>query len=259
VGCERKAEPHDSAPAPAGEPSRGDALPPLELRDDTPGALITWVDQEGEFRVAQRPEQVPAEARGTVRVVLQNQPAGTPESVYVADLTRKAPDGTYPVRTLPRAEWDALGSERRQARIAKLAPPVAAVPPGGSPVVIYGADWCKPCHLAEDYLRERKVPVVLKDIEEDPAARDEMKTKLSAANLRDASIPVIDVGGTLLVGFSPRALDAAIAKLPPAQPPSEKPPASQPPAPPAQQPPARPGTEQGSAPPSVEGGPPAAP
>lgn len=214
--CERKADPYDAPAQPTeAEAPSGERLPPLELRDDTPGTLLTWVDDEGEFRVAQRPADVPEAARATVRVVVQGKPAGTPETVYVADLTQKQADGRYPVRTMPRAAWDELGAERRQARIKELTPPVEEVPPGsGGPVVIYGADWCKPCHQAEDYLRQRKVAVVLKDIEQDPAAQAEMQRKLAAANLRNASIPVIDVGGTLLVGFSPRALDAALAKLP---------------------------------------------
>ena len=32
-------------------------------------------------------------------------------------------------------------------------------------VIIYGADWCKPCHQAEDYLRSKGVRVVKKDVE----------------------------------------------------------------------------------------------
>lgn len=217
LGCERKAEPHDTPKGAEAPPAEGERLPPLEVRDDTPGLLLTWVDEEGEFHVAQRPDQVPESARETVRVVVQGKPAGTAQSIYVANLSRKEADGRYPVRTMGRSEWDELGAARRQARLKELAPPVETPPPGASAgAIIYGADWCKPCHLAEDYLRQRKVPVVMKDIEQDPAAHAEMKRKLAAANLRDASIPVIDVGGTLLVGFSARSLDAALKKLPPA-------------------------------------------
>lgn len=214
VGCERKADPHDAPPSTEAGPL--EELPSLELRDDTPGLLLTWVDEQGDFHIAQAPSQVPESARETVRVVVQGKPAGTTESVYVANLRQKGADGRYPVRTMKRSEWDELGAARRRARLAELEPPVQTPPPdAASGVIIYGADWCKPCHLAEDYLRERKVPVVMKDIEEDPAAHEEMKRKLAAANLRGASIPVIDVGGTLVVGFSPRTLDAALKKLPP--------------------------------------------
>lgn len=214
VGCERKADPHDTPPSTEAGPT--EELPPLELRDDTPGLLLTWVDEQGDFHIAQTPSQVPESARETVRVVVQGKPAGTAESVYVANLRQKGADGRYPVRTMKRSEWDEHGAARRRARLAELEPPVQTPPPdaaGG--VIIYGADWCKPCHLAENYLRQRKVPVVMKDIEEDPEAHAEMKRKLAAANLRGASIPVIDVGGTLVVGFSPRTLDAALKKLPP--------------------------------------------
>ena len=39
-----------------------------------------------------------------------------------------------------------------------------------------------------------------------------MMRKLKSAGMGGASIPVIDVHGTILRGFSPRALDAAIRK-----------------------------------------------
>jgi hypothetical protein len=39
-----------------------------------------------------------------------------------------------------------------------------------------------------------------------------MQRKLKGAGMGGGSIPVIDVAGTILQGFSPRALDNAIAK-----------------------------------------------
>lgn len=215
LGCEREADPHDVPPSTEAGPV--EELPPLEVRDDTPGLLLTWVDDQGDFHIAQTPDQVPEHARETVRVVVQGKPTGTAESVYVTNLRQKGPDGRYPVRTMKRSEWDELGAARRRTRLAEIEPPVQTPPPDASAgVIIYGADWCKPCHMAENYLRERKIPVVMKDIEQDPAAHEEMKRKLAAANLRGASIPVIDVGGTIVVGFSPRSLDAALKKLSPA-------------------------------------------
>ena len=64
--------------------------------------------------------------------------------------------------------------------------------------------------LADD-LKQRGVTVIEKDIEASEATAAELKRKLERANMSGASIPIIDVMGQLLVGYSPRALDRAIA------------------------------------------------
>ncbi len=77
-------------------------------------------------------------------------------------------------------------------------------------VVIYGADWCRPCHLAESYLEGRGVPFVLRDVEEDPAAKAELEATLQDAGLGPAdSLPVLDVRGTVIKGFAPCLIEAA--------------------------------------------------
>jgi glutaredoxin len=77
--------------------------------------------------------------------------------------------------------------------------------------IVYGADWCKPCHDAERYLKQRGATVVKKDIEQNEVAADEMRKKLERVGRGGASIPVIDVMGQILIGFSPAALEQAIA------------------------------------------------
>lgn len=216
VACPRR--PDDPRGTSASTPSAAE-LEPLRLRDDTPSLLLTWADAQGDFHVVQRIADVPQEARAAVRVVQTTREAGTGELVYVADLRQQRPDGTYPVETRSRAAWEEVGAARRQARLEALAP--SAVPPpasasgaapaGGLVVQVYGADWCKPCKDVERYLRQRGVRVEHKDIEADPLARAELERKLRASNLpATAQIPIIDVRGRLLVGFSPSALDSAL-------------------------------------------------
>ena len=204
-------------------------LPPLELRDDTANLLLTWIDDKGDFHVVQKIGDVPeGTSRKAVRVVVTTREEGTGKVVYVADLSQKSAAGTYPVSTMTRAEWDEKGATKRSARLEALAPGVA-LPPGsasGAPTgsapaqkaadgrvvaIIYGADWCKPCHDAARYLKQRGVTVVEKDIEENEVARQEMLTKLKRAGMPpSASIPIIDVMGQLMVGFDPRGLERAI-------------------------------------------------
>lgn len=207
-------------------------LPPLEVKADTPNLLLTWVDDKGDFHVTQKPADVPTEGRGTVRVVVTTREEGTGALVYVANLDETTATGAYRLKTMPRAEWEELGASKRKARLEALAPsalPSSSPPPGADPkapsgaapgkapatgvvVIIYGADWCKPCHDAERYLKQRGATVIKKDIDENEVAADEMRRKLEKAGRSGASIPVIDVMGQIQVGFSPAALEQALER-----------------------------------------------
>ena len=84
--------------------------------------------------------------------------------------------------------------------------------PSGTPVVVYGAEWCEPCHVAADYLEMQRIPFVKLDVERDRDAKVAME-----ATLRDAGVtavntlPVIDIRGTVMAGFNPCVVDAAWA------------------------------------------------
>lgn len=223
LSCRAKAGAHDDAkPGASAEPS----LPKLSLKDDTAGALLTWIDDQGDFHVVEHVADVPEKNRETVRVVLSDRKDGTGDSVYVADLRTKGADGSYPVKAMTRSAWDELGAGKRKTRLEALAPKAApSVPePAGSgegaPAVaagevratIYGASWCGPCHQAEALLKSLGVKVTKKDIEESDDAQREMQEKLARAHRRGGSIPVIDVMGQLFVGFSEAALRAAVEK-----------------------------------------------
>lgn len=202
-------------------------LPKLELSGDTPNLLITWIDDKGETHTEVAFADVPKEARSLVRVVITDKKEGQGSRFYVADLTQQAPEGTYLVRTMTRLEWEDIIEKRRQKYLAKVAPPPPPTtgpstgpsgkpPPGmtaaGVTAIVYGAAWCKPCHQAKAYLKNRGVQVTYQDIEKDPRARAELQSKLKRAGQGGRAIPVIDVGGQLLFGFNPQALDAAVKR-----------------------------------------------
>ncbi len=227
VACHRRAGGQASPDAPAGS-AEAKLLPALLFKDDTKGALLTWIDEQGDFHVVEHVADVPEAARATVRVVLSDRKDGTGESVYVADLRAKSADGTYPTKAMARGSWDELGASKRKARLEALAPSAAPPPsPSGAPgdepkapgsiaagevrAIIYGASWCGPCHQAEALLKSLGVRVTKKDIEESDDAQREMQEKLRRAHRRGGSIPVIDVMGQLLIGFSEGAVKAAVA------------------------------------------------
>ncbi len=228
AGCRRQA-----APAPSddtGATPQASELPPLEIKDDTPNLLLTWIDDKGDFHVVEKPTDVPKEGRDNVRVVVTTREDGTGKLVYVANMNEVTPTGAYRVKTMTRSAWDELGASKRKARLEALAPSAQPTPsdsstPNAEPnasgapqkalasgisAIIYGASWCKPCHDTARYLKQRGVTVIDKDIEENEVAAAEMRQKLARAGRSGSSIPVIDLMGQIMVGFNPMAIDQAI-------------------------------------------------
>jgi glutaredoxin len=201
-----------------------DAGPPPVIKDDSEGYLLTWIDDKGDFHVESRVADVPIMGRDAVRVETADAKDDTALSdrVFTADLRQARADGTYAVRTMSRADFEAIAVARREKAgptLANAPPPASAGAPPSDPsnrpasrtlVIIYGAEWCGACHDAARYLRKKGIPYVEKDIEKDPSAAREMQQKLAKQGLRTSSIPVLDVRGKVVVGFNPGEVDAAL-------------------------------------------------
>jgi glutaredoxin len=196
------------------------ALPKLVLRDDTPNLMLTWLDATGDFHVVESIDKVPGDARERVRVVITTQAEGTSDQIYVADLRTKSADGTYPTSAIARSAWEETGAALRKSRIEALAPVASQLVPEASAqpqkqealvAVVYGAKWCGACREAERYLKRKGIKVLEKDVDQSPAVQAELRAKLSKAGMPvTSSIPIIDIGGKLIVGFSQPAVDAAL-------------------------------------------------
>ena len=72
-------------------------------------------------------------------------------------------------------------------------------------VTIYSADWCAFCHAAKDYLDKKGVAYTEKNVEQDPSYAQESVQKSG-----QMGIPVLDMGGTVIVGFDRPRIDAAL-------------------------------------------------
>lgn len=206
----------------------------LVVKDSSEGFLFTWIDEKGDFHVEQKATDVPLIGRDAVRVVDPSQDEGTHAGrIFVADLRMASADGTYLVKPMARAEFDELAVARRKGKTATLdgvdggstVPAVrglvgtdlpSLIPGGGGnqaarpAVIIYGAEWCGPCHQAAAYLKGKGIPFTEKDIEADHGAALEMRAKLTKAGLHAGSIPVLDVRGKMMVGFNAQAVDNAL-------------------------------------------------
>ncbi|WP_240488622.1 glutaredoxin family protein [Labilithrix luteola] len=191
-----------------------DETPPT-VTETSAGLLLTWVDDKGEFHVEQKVESVPATAREMVRVVDPSREEPSGGRLFLVDLRNSGADGHYPVRVASREEFEKLAVSRRAAHGGVLSPQAAptgsAAEAARSPVVIYGASWCGPCHQAQAFFKRKGVAFVEKDIEQDSGAAREMRAKLSKVGMRGGSIPVIDVRGKILVGFDEGAIERALA------------------------------------------------
>lgn len=78
-----------------------------------------------------------------------------------------------------------------------------------NPVIIYSTTWCAYCKLLKQYLDNKGVKWVEKDIERDAAAYQELMEK-TGGSVR--GVPVSDVRGSMVLGFDRPAIDAALAK-----------------------------------------------
>jgi len=72
-------------------------------------------------------------------------------------------------------------------------------------VTIYSTPTCHFCHLAKDFLTEHNIPFTNYDVSTDAAKRQEM-IQLTG----QLGVPVIVVGGGIMVGFDKEKLAAKL-------------------------------------------------
>lgn len=221
-------------------------LPQLSFKDGEKNLMLTWIDGHGTTHTDASVEPIPTTHREMVRVLVSDSDVGAGDPIYLADVSKPEADGGYIARSFPRSAWeDEIDKRRREPnkdeplpepKLLRAPPPSgpdgagpaptqSAPPPGSSApqkldptlnevnAVVYGAEWCGPCHQALAHLKRRGVKTTFKDIEKDPGARGEVRTKLESAHRRPGSIPVIDINGRILVGFSAEAIDDVLSKL----------------------------------------------
>ena len=73
-------------------------------------------------------------------------------------------------------------------------------------VVMYMAAWCGYCRQAREYIHSLGANLVEHDIDRDPDMKTEMKEKSGGST----SIPLIDIDGTIIRGYNPSAIKAAL-------------------------------------------------
>ena len=74
-------------------------------------------------------------------------------------------------------------------------------------VKIYSTNSCPWCLKAKNYLQSKNIPCKEFNVSEDMDAREEMILKS-----KQRGVPVLDINGTIIIGFDKNAIDRALAK-----------------------------------------------
>lgn len=177
------------------------------------GLLFTFADENGAFQTVDTRDGVPAHARKMVRVVDPAQPPVDSENVFVLDLTELERKSPVTTQMVPRARFETQS-------LAQLMPgessslgagngadggvePAVRSPAGTARVVLYGTTWCGACRTARQYFVQNGIAFVDKDVEKDAAAAAELRDKATRLGVSADRVPVLDIGGRLLIGFDP--------------------------------------------------------
>jgi len=71
--------------------------------------------------------------------------------------------------------------------------------------IVYSTQTCPWCHRAKDFLKRHNIKFEDKDVAEDLAARNELLQKSGRMG-----VPVLDIDGTIIVGFDQQAIEKAL-------------------------------------------------
>jgi glutaredoxin len=208
---ERPPRPDDERPpaADGAEPQSTEAF----VEPGTTPAVYTYAADRGSFADTSKPENVPEESRGLVKVSLLDGPPPPSGSVWVGNLREPGSDGKVALRPVPRDDFEELALGEGLSSKVELPPglaPPERVATAHDEVIVYETAWCGVCKKVESYLKRKGIDYVAKDIEKDASAAAELQAKAAQQNVRTGSVPVIDVKGTLIVGFDRKRLESLL-------------------------------------------------
>ncbi|TSC76842.1 MAG: glutaredoxin-like protein [Parcubacteria group bacterium Gr01-1014_31] len=75
-------------------------------------------------------------------------------------------------------------------------------------VTIYSTPTCPYCKMAKAYLQKKNVPFTDVDVSVDAAKAEEMIEKSG-----QLGVPVLDIGGRIVIGFDQPQIEAALVEM----------------------------------------------
>lgn len=143
--------------------------------------IYTWKDKDGRTVISDYP---PPDAGGTVQ--------------------RSGEERLF--RSAPQQEAPAQPAPERSAPPTAPAEPQRMRPASDIKVVMYATSWCGYCRKAREYLASLGVSVEEYDVDRQPEQREEMLRKSGGSR----GVPLIDIEGIIIRGYSPGAIKAAV-------------------------------------------------
>jgi len=164
-------------------PEDGNAETDDSFADAPTDSDLTSIGPEGETRIFYQFVDEQRRVRFVER--LEDVPARWRDRVGYVELAEPPPLSPAEARRASRADATAGNDPRATTRS----------------VVLYSADWCGYCRKAKRHLEDRGVPYELRDVDI-PAAKEELLARTGGKG-----IPVLDLDGRILRGYSPGSYD----------------------------------------------------
>ncbi len=197
--------------------------------EDGGGAVVySYVDDRGRIRMAADLEDIPEEFRDRVVLTDTSRPRGQrlrADRVMVVDLREAGERGPAnftivdldalksraPRRPQDPGELGAWAVRCLSGRVRRLMG--IQTPEPALRVILYTAPWCGYCKKAAAHLRSRGIPFWERDIDSDRSAAVELSQKLRRAGLSGGGVPVLDIAGTIVIGFKRDRIDRLLDKM----------------------------------------------
>jgi glutaredoxin len=198
IGCPQQ----DAKESPDGEVCEFEKL---SITDEADHFLFTCLMADGSFETVEKIADVPAEARDQVIVIdtrLSPKKRRSSKIIYVADLTQKREDETYSCRPVSRFKFE-RDLLREPGNSSNVLPPECRnlVDSPKDRVIVYSTVWCGVCKATTEFLKKAGIPYEEKDVEKTAGAQHELACKALKTGKRINGVPVLDIAGTLLLGF----------------------------------------------------------
>jgi glutaredoxin len=180
TGCDTVAELWSAAESAGAEVTaeRPEGWESIEDESSATRLYYQFVTEKGQVRFVERLDDVPEKLRAAVGFVKMD----VPPPMSPGDAAR------------------ARQEKRKQGGSAR----VASASAGAGGIVLYSAEWCGACKKAKRYLARRGVDYEERDVDNPHHAQELLR------RTGQRGIPVIDVGGRILTGFSSGSYDSLL-------------------------------------------------
>ena len=215
-GCADKPQNENTSVKENESTQKGDGVAPAasQISLSNKNLMFRYLDED-KIVVATSIDEIPEAFRKVVFIDdLTASPTERKSTNYLQefDLSNVEPGALLTGRPVLRKEIEQrIAAKRPQPIKAKTA--VDTNPPemkSNAKVVLYSTSWCGYCRKARNFLTKNQIKFTEKDIEKSPAAKKEMNAKALRAGVRIGGVPVLEVNGQIISGFSEERIIAAL-------------------------------------------------